>query len=1814
VVPLNARSQSAHETVGISITPATPAVTAALSAAGSPTAADAGLMLRRHTTGQQTSGQQQSAGPHSHVPAHQPLANERFVRAKFPYSAGGNKDALTFKAGDVMRVVREIKPEWWIGELNGRQGLFPVPYVEQLSPAQVAALFAPAHTPAAGSFMLPPSHPGGVQPHLATPGYPAGAVGTGSQYGGGAPPAVPAGQWGPYMAGYPFGTVHMVPGMVPGAVPGIMPAHSFYQPVVVGTMTGQQLSAPGAKPARKSKTKKHRRHGSRLTGLDSSDGHSSNDESSPLPSPKLKHSEQLTGSNGSNGSNGSSGSLPEVNLPAAAVAAAGTASSQSAAAAGADDDDDEATLSKMTTYRAAYPGKAPSVPPLGKGSGKEKKAQKTAFKAMVERILKDDPTLERCKMAGCQLNSRSVKTLAEALRGNTHLRTLDLSKGVRNESDIAHLVTALLVNPHLRELDLTNNSLSMSTARKLEDLACRQAGLHRLDLYSRDRLSGSTSKDLVQVAESVDRYCMHNRVNDQYTSGSGGRLMLVDRKLARLHPSHLLAHLVHLNVSHNQLNWLPRELASLKQLRHLNISNNLFEHVPPFVGEVRTIDVLLAADNEISDLPESLSYLPLTRLDISGNKFSRLPSFLPHIPTLKNFSCVRNKLKGLPREVVARGDASALAYLRALASGTKQCHRMKLMFVGAGNVGKSTLLEALVAVSKKRGAKTFARSQAEPNVATDGIDITDIQLRLGDAENDERLELSCWDFAGQEVYYSTHSFFLSHRAIYLVVVNVAKGDISRIDYWLNSIKARAPEAPVLLVGTHLDDPVCTDQYLSAFWRRVFLKYRKRFPQVVGRATVSSRTLFCVSELLNMLRTVALAQSYVPEEVPKSYLAVEQKVRDLAALRPTGSLSEFSHVARDCGVAPGDVEACLQFLSDSGAVTWFPLVDRELVVYDNQWITNMFATIITLKTNFVVNGVLSRSACSQLWKPPTYPLELHPFLINLLRRFELAYPLPAGFSSPNGASPQPGASSAAAATATATADTEPELLLIPCLLHNDVEPERLASLWPRELAAGISQLRRYFTFDFLPNGFFPRLLVRLLTATSWLPEHFWKNGVLVRMEDARMLLQFDPHSNCLQLAVRGAVPGKHIAAMVESLDTLCQDWLREPYESFVPCAHCLAEGEEAEPFLFSLRDLERAAATDQAAVFCRGTTPVSVSELVPDIAMHSFEDCTVEFDEIEMGEELGVGGYAVVLLGKFQGQSVAVKKLQLPEAVTEEQMEQIVSVFQEFRREAQLMSTMHHPNVVGLLGVVRDPLCLVLELMDLGSLHDVLHDESRILDWRTKLSFADDVAKGMAYLHRFKLIHRDLKSPNVLVKKDEAVDVGVSAKIADFGLTRKMELTDALKTKAVDNPVWLAPEILTKQKYTEMVDVYSFGVILWEIATRKEFFGDVSFMSVLEDKIISGERPPLPEDVPDPAVNTLIENCWATLPTKRPTFESVVTFLEAIERPPVDPAARASFGHAIAKENRGEKLRARGQLLQDTTDAHSATNVTLRAKWAFAGKGEDELSFEKGDYIELLETDEQRAWARGRLASGATGWFQLNYAAPLRSRSEYDDVTPSAAAQATGGSDGQSGPKPVIVAKNSASVSAVSLLMDDEKQCVRTIQSFTAPRQDLLSYMAGDVIELESKINETWWLGTLNGKRGLFLARHVRPISIASVAETLALVQEKERSGSSEGESITDDAGVATAEGSSSFSVEFVRAMWDFAGEQEDELSFKKGDLITVLEYDGEWMRGKLGDHEGWFQGDYVQSVGSPQMELTSVTSLAKFSTLSNNSCNSDSEM
>jgi len=143
--------------------------------------------------------------------------------------------------------------------------------------------------------------------------------------------------------------------------------------------------------------------------------------------------------------------------------------------------------------------------------------------------------------------------------------------------------------------------------------------------------------------------------------------------------------------------------------------------------------------------------------------------------------------------------------------------------------------------------------------------------------------------------------------------------------------------------------------------------------------------------------------------------------------------------------------------------------------------------------------------------------------------------------------------------------------------------------------------------------------------------------------------------------------------------------------------------------------------------------------------------------------------------------------------------------------------------------------------------------------------AIDAAKGMEYLHSLQIMHRDLKSKNMLVDRYNNV------KLCDFGLCKVK--TNDLNTGGLGTISWMAPEVLSHENYSEKADVYSFGVILWELLTCEEPFNDVPIFSV-PVMVTKGERPPIPKDCPS-LFKKLIKSCWSQSPKSRPDFKNII---------------------------------------------------------------------------------------------------------------------------------------------------------------------------------------------------------------------------------------------------------------------------------------------------------------------------------------------------
>ncbi|XP_028026651.1 tyrosine-protein kinase CSK-like isoform X3 [Bombyx mandarina] len=260
---------------------------------------------------------------------------------------------------------------------------------------------------------------------------------------------------------------------------------------------------------------------------------------------------------------------------------------------------------------------------------------------------------------------------------------------------------------------------------------------------------------------------------------------------------------------------------------------------------------------------------------------------------------------------------------------------------------------------------------------------------------------------------------------------------------------------------------------------------------------------------------------------------------------------------------------------------------------------------------------------------------------------------------------------------------------------------------------------------------------------------------------------------------------------------------------------------------------------------------------------SFVDARWKIDErdLEIRENIGKGEFGDVMLGILNGtQKVAVKILKDREAASK------------FRAEASVMASLKHENLVRLLGLVftsSGGTCLVTEHCAQGSLLDYLRSRGRhYVTQLNQINFAFDACCGMEYLERQRVVHRDLAARNVLISAEG------TAKVADFGLARAgaalEDPAEAARLQAKLPIKWTAPEALKYNKFSNKSDMWSFGILLWEIYS----FGRVPYPRIPLAEVVRhverGYRMEAPEGCP-PGPYELMRAAWHADPASRPTF-------------------------------------------------------------------------------------------------------------------------------------------------------------------------------------------------------------------------------------------------------------------------------------------------------------------------------------------------------
>ncbi len=683
--------------------------------------------------------------------------------------------------------------------------------------------------------------------------------------------------------------------------------------------------------------------------------------------------------------------------------------------------------------------------------------------------------LSKNRLTGLPKEIGQLKSLTSLELGDNHLTSLPKQIGELesltflglDENQLTSLPHELGKLKSLKSLVLSNNQLT-SLPEEIGEIK----SLETIYLYENELTS--LPEKIVQLEELVEIYVFNNRLTS------------LPEKIGRLKS------LRHLNIAFNQLTSLPREIGQLELLTGLYLSGNRLTRLPEEIGQLKLLTDLYLSDNLLTTLPDKIGDLIfLKELRLYNNQLTSLPSdirackvlthlFLHGNPGLELPPWVLGAMIGECREYGGKlfpaKPADILDYYFSIQNGQGRALReVKVILVGRGEVGKTTMVDKL---QKKRFIKNRKR--------TDGISITPWAVRLPDG----MAELSFWDFGGQEIMHGTHQFFMTHRSLYVVMVD-GRHDRGPQDaeYWLKLVRAFGGDSPVLVV-------------MNRQKAHSFSLDRQALAEKYGVNIDHFFATECEEEgTIRPLRAAVLAVATQILQSEELFPAVCWKVKErLAQMKEKGenyfSDEDYQKLCTDHGIEDDEQQKkLLRRLADLGTVVSFPedLRLADLSVLNPGWATDGIYRVITddvLRKKG--DGVVSQRKLRELLPKKDWPNPKHVrYVVDLMQKFELCFSV-----------------------------DDAGKVLIPELLPDKTPP---LGDW-----VAAECLVYQYQYTVLPHGILPRFITRTHQLSDG--QQRWRSGVILSHGDTEARVQADYDANTLTVWVRG----KHANARRELL--------------------------------------------------------------------------------------------------------------------------------------------------------------------------------------------------------------------------------------------------------------------------------------------------------------------------------------------------------------------------------------------------------------------------------------------------------------------------------------------------------------------------------------------------------------------------------------------------------------------------------------------------------------------------------------------------------
>ncbi|NND77029.1 MAG: hypothetical protein HKN39_02455 [Flavobacteriales bacterium] len=581
----------------------------------------------------------------------------------------------------------------------------------------------------------------------------------------------------------------------------------------------------------------------------------------------------------------------------------------------------------------------------------------------------------------------------------------------------------------------------------------------------------------------------------------------------------------------NKVKILPKEINRIKSLVRLNLENNHVSNVATGLSKLKNLNYLNLKNNLLSEIAEQIA----------------------NMDNLKEINLADNPFEMLPPEIIARGLESIRNFYKEL-KVQDFIYEVKLIIVGEGRVGKTCISKALI----------DENYSLEEEASTEGINIDKWIIPVEEIKKinpniSRDFQINVWDFGGQEIYHSTHQFFLTKRSIYLLVTESRKED-SHDDffYWLNIIKLLGDSSPVMMAMNKCDQPT----------KELPVKeYKSNFSNIVSFDKISLKSKFKPTFLKfkDSLKAIASNLPHIGNPLPKVWVDIRRDIEDLKN-------GGFDHISKErylsiCKSHFRDEESALflsEYFHDLGVIIHFQedVELQDLVVLNHEWITTGVYKILDDRQVISNRGRFTSNDILRIWSGKEYKNKIKE-LLSLMKnnKFDLCFQL---------------------------SDNE---YLVPRLLPVD----EIDYSWNKTEDTSKFEFR----YKFMPKGILARLIVKM--NSDILNNCYWRYGVMLKYEDTSALIRERYFENRITVELDGENKREFLYLIRKTINEIHRDFNNLEVEEMVPC-NCPVCTSGDSPHFYRFNLLRRFESNNITQTRCEiSLLEVSVLELTSDIS-------------------------------------------------------------------------------------------------------------------------------------------------------------------------------------------------------------------------------------------------------------------------------------------------------------------------------------------------------------------------------------------------------------------------------------------------------------------------------------------------------------------------------------------------------------------------------------------------------------------------------------